>query len=166
MTPEFRRLREGEAARLRELRLRALRDTPAAFATSLHDARARPWEHWLEATLVGATAATQVTVVVDDGSRWLGMVTGRVLADPPGSAWLEALWVDPSTRRSGLGSGLIEAVAAWSRDSGAVRLELSVTESNAPARALYADSGFRETGRRRPLPADPSRTEVFLARRL
>ena len=37
-----------------------------------------------------------MTVVAVDGDRWLGMVVGRLLADPPGAAWLEALWVDPA----------------------------------------------------------------------
>jgi ribosomal protein S18 acetylase RimI-like enzyme len=162
---EVRRLREGEAARLRELRLRALRDAPEAFATSLEEGRAEPPERWAEWTTSGATAETQVTVVAVDGDRWLGMVLGRLLTDPR-AAWLEALWVDPGVRRAGLGSGLIEAVAAWSRDRGAATLELSVTDNNGPAKALYLHCGFAETGRRRPLPADPSRIEVFLARRL
>jgi GNAT superfamily N-acetyltransferase len=166
MTVELRRLREGEAARIRELRLRALRDAPAAFATSFEEGRTQRPERWSEWTSIGARAETHLAVVAADGERWLGMVVGRLLPRSPGSAWLEALWVDPSVRRSGLGSGLIEAVATWSRDRGAHRLELSVTERNAPARALYAHAGFSETGRRRPLPADPSRTEVFLTRSL
>lgn len=45
-------------------------------------------------------------------------------------------------------------------------LELSVTANNAGAAAFYASAGFVETGRRRPLPADPSRIEVFLRRPL
>lgn len=163
MTVELRRLRNGEAARLRELRLRALEDAPAAFATSLEQGHAEPPERWAEWTMSGATAETQVTVVAVDGDRWLGMVVGRLLTR---AAWLEALWVDPSVRRAGLGSGLIEAIAAWSRDRGAATLELSVTDGNEAAKALYAHCGFVETGRRRPLPADPSRIEVFLSRRL
>jgi ribosomal protein S18 acetylase RimI-like enzyme len=163
VTVEFRRLREGEAARIRELRLRALRDAPAAFAASVEQGRT---ERWSDKTGIGATAETQLAVVAADGERWLGMVVGRLLTDSPASAWLEALWVDPAVRRSGLGSGLIEAVATWSRDRGAQTLELSVTARNGPARALYAHTGFSETGRRRPLPSDPSRTEVFLIRSL
>jgi ribosomal protein S18 acetylase RimI-like enzyme len=166
VTVELRRVREDEAARLRELRLRALRDAPAAFATSFEEGRAYPPERWADWAAAGAAADRQVTVVAVDGDRWLGMVAGRMLADPPGHAWLEALWVDPAVRRSGLGSGLIEAVVAWSRERGAAALELSVTVGNDAAAALYADAGFVETGRRRPLPADPSRTEVFLSRRL
>ena len=166
MTVELRRVREGEAAQLRELRLRALRDAPEAFADSFEDGRAQPPERWADWTAAGAAAKTLVTVVAVDGDRWLGMVVGRLLADAPGTAWLEALWVDPSARRAGLGSRLIEAVAAWSRESGAASLELSVTVGNDAAAALYAHAGFAETGRRRPLPADPSRTEVFLSRRI
>ena len=164
MTVEVRRLRDGEAAQLRELRLRALRDAPAAFAATFEEGRAEPPERWADWTAAGAAGETQVTVVAVDGGRWLGMVVGWLLADRPGRAWLAALWVDPSARRAGLGSALIEAVAAWSRERGASSLELSVTEGNDAAAALYARAGFLETGRRRPLPADPSRTEVFLSR--
>jgi ribosomal protein S18 acetylase RimI-like enzyme len=166
VTIELRPLRQGEAGQLRELRLRALQDAPAAFAASLQGGRALPPEAWTEWATRGAASTTQLTVVAVDGDAWLGMIVGRLLGDRPGSAWLEALWVDPSARRAGLGSRLIEAVAAWSRDRGARTLELSVTENNEPAKALYGRRGFVATGRRRPLPADPSRTEVFLSRRL
>jgi ribosomal protein S18 acetylase RimI-like enzyme len=165
VTFELRRIREGEAARLRELRLRALRDSPAAFADSFEERRAQPQERWIDWASAGAAGETLVTIVAVDHGRWIGMVVARLLADPPGRAWLEALWVDPSVRRAGVGTGLIEAVAAWSRDRGAASLELSVTAGNEAAKALYARAGFLETGRRRPLPADPSRTEVFLSRR-
>jgi ribosomal protein S18 acetylase RimI-like enzyme len=160
VTVELRRIRAGDAERLRELRLRALREAPTAFADTFEQARALPlgrWEMW-------ATGEANVTVVADDGDRWIGMVAGRLLADD--IAWLEALWVDPSARRTGVGSALIAAVAAWARERGAARLDLSVTTNNTAAAAFYEDAGFVATGRRRPLPADPSRTEVFLSQRL
>jgi GNAT superfamily N-acetyltransferase len=163
---ELVRLRDGEAGRLREIRLRALKDAPAAFADTLEGERAQPPERWSEWTRAGAAAEAHVTFVAVEDHRWLGMVVGRLRACPPASAWLEALWVDPSARRAGVGSGLIEAVAGWARERGAETLDLSVTVGNEPAGALYAQAGFIETGRRRPLPADPSRTEVFLSRRL
>lgn len=92
------------------------------------------------------------------------MVSGWLLNG--GEAWLARLWVDPAARGAGLGLRLIEAVADWARENGARSLELSVTANNAAAAALYARAGFTETGRRRPLPADPTRTEIFLARPL
>ncbi len=166
MTVDLRRLREDETGLLRDLRLRALREDPQAFAASLEESRARPAERWDEWARAGAAGEAQVTVVAVAGDRGLGMISCRLLDDPPGTTWLEALWVDPRRRRAGLGAALIEAVAGWSRERGATRLDLSVTEGNDPARALYARAGFAETGRRRPLPSDPSRLEIFLSRPL
>jgi ribosomal protein S18 acetylase RimI-like enzyme len=151
-----RRLRADEAEPLRELRLRALREDPGAFAETHEQALARPAEEW------AAWAASTVFVAID-GERWVGMVACR---PRDGSTWLSGLWVHPSARGRGLGLRLIDAVADWAREHGCATIELSVTTNNAAAGALYARAGFAATGRRRPLPADPSRTEVFLIRRV
>jgi hypothetical protein len=66
----LRQLRADEAERLRELRLRALREDPAAFAESYEAARARPPEDWAR----WAADESLVIVVAIDGERWLGMV--------------------------------------------------------------------------------------------
>jgi ribosomal protein S18 acetylase RimI-like enzyme len=155
-----RRLRADETEPLRELRLRALREDPGAFAESYEEARERPLDDWSS----WASDASRVIVVAIDGERWVGMVACRLLE--PGSSWLTALWVDPAARGSGLGLRLIDAVADWAHEQGAATVELSVTTNNRAAAALYARAGFAETGRRRPLPSDPSRTEVFLSRRV
>ena len=160
----LRRVREGDAARLRELRLRALREASYAFATTFEEASARPDEYW--ETWVRKPVDEQVTIVAIDGERWVGMASGWLPDQIPGRAWLAQLWVDPGARRAGLGLDLIEAVARWARERGMATLELSVTTNNHAAAALYSRAGFVETGRRRPLPGDPSRTEVFLARPL
>jgi ribosomal protein S18 acetylase RimI-like enzyme len=160
----LRRIRPGDAVRLRDLRLRALRDAPYAFATTSDEAAARPAEYWERWTR--APADEQVTIVAVDGDRWVGMVSGWLPEQTPNRAWLAQLWVDPAVRRAGLGLRLIEAIVAWARERGMVALELSVTTNNPAAAALYARAGFVETGRRRPLPNDPSRTEVFLSRPL
>jgi ribosomal protein S18 acetylase RimI-like enzyme len=154
----LRRLRRDEVEPLRELRLRALREDPGAFAESFEEARDRPLEDWAS----WAADESSVIVVAIDGDRWVGMVACRRLE--PSSTWLTALWVDPAVRGAGLGLRLIEAAAEWSREQGAATVELSVTTNNQAAAALYSRAGFTETGRRRPLPSDPARTEVFLSR--
>jgi ribosomal protein S18 acetylase RimI-like enzyme len=154
----IRPLRSDEAARLRELRLRALREDPRAFAESFEAASALEPEQWESWTSAGGI------IVAIDGERWVGMVACRMLDESPTSSWLSALWVDPSVRGTGLGACLVDAVDVWSRENGATTVELSVTTNNEAAVAFYARVGFEETGRRRPLPADPSRTEVFLSR--
>jgi RimJ/RimL family protein N-acetyltransferase len=160
----LRRVQEGDAAALRELRLRALQEATYAFATRFEEASARPAEYWEAWTR--KPAGEQVTIVAVDRERWVGMASGWLPEQTPGRAWLAHLWVDPGVRRAGLGLELIEAVAGWARERGMTALELSVTTNNPGAAALYARAGFAETGRRRPLPADPARTEVFLSRPL
>jgi ribosomal protein S18 acetylase RimI-like enzyme len=155
-----RRLRNDESALLRELRLRALNQDPGAFAETYEVARERPpedWDAW-------AADESMVVVVAEDGGRCVGMAAGRLRDDLPDGAWLFGLWVDPAVRRAGVGTRLIDAVADWARERGRARLALSVTTNNAAAAALYGRAGFEPTGRVRPLPADPSRTEVFLSR--
>jgi ribosomal protein S18 acetylase RimI-like enzyme len=151
---EVRRLRADEVALLRDVRLRALRQAPEAFATTLAEARGWPPERWAE-------IARQFNVVAVDGDRGVGMVSAWPLEN--GNVWLARLWVDPEVRGCGVGLRLIEAVMEWARERGAAAVELSVTTNNRAAAAFYARAGFVETGRRRPLPADPSRTEVFLS---
>jgi GNAT superfamily N-acetyltransferase len=142
---------------LRGLRLRALHEDPGAFAETYDQALARPPEGWQE---WAGDESRAIYAAIDDG-RWVGMVAGRPRDD---SIWLTALWVDPAARGQGLALRLIEAVADWAREQGAAAVALSVTTNNAGAEAVYARAGFAATGRRRPLPADPSRTEVFLRR--
>jgi ribosomal protein S18 acetylase RimI-like enzyme len=151
---EVRRLRADETALLRDVRLRALTEAPGAFATSLEEAREWPPERWAE-------IACQFNAVALEGERGVGMVSAWLLEN--GNAWLARLWVDPTVRGSGLGLRLIEAVVEWAGERGAAAVELSVIADNRAAAALYERAGFTETGRRRPLPADPSRTEVFLS---
>jgi ribosomal protein S18 acetylase RimI-like enzyme len=154
----IRRLRADEAEPLRELRLRALREDPGAFAETFEEARDRPLEDWAS----WAADASRVIVVAIDGERWVGMAACRRLERR--SSWLTALWVEPAVRGAGLGGRLIEAAADWAREQGAATVELSVTTNNDAAATLYSRAGFAETGRRRPLPSDPSRIEVFLSR--
>ena len=60
------------------------------------------------------------------------------------------------------------AVVGWAASRGrrATSVHLWVTETNAPARALYQRCGFALTGERQPLPSDPGISEVAMARPL
>ena len=155
-------MQPGDAARVRDVRLRALREAPAAFATRFEEASARPPEYWED--WARAPVEEQVTVVAVDGEHWVGIVSGWVLEDRPGKVWLARLWVDPGVPARRPRAAADRGHRRMGRERGCATVELSVTANNAAAAALYARAGFVETGRRRPLPADPSRTEVFLSR--
>ncbi len=76
------------------------------------------------------------------------------------------MYVRPRGRGRGVGEALVAAVIGWARDRRATSVHLWVTETNAPARALYQRCGFALTGERQPLPSDPGISEVAMTRPL
>lgn len=161
---EIRRFSKGEGARFRELRLRALRDAPFAFASWFERERGRTLSEWEAIALGNAWDQPMAVFVAADGDQWLGMAGGYLDGDRPGVAGLWGMWVAPEARRQGVGRHLVEAVVDWGRAAGASRLELSVTDRADAAIALYRELGFVPTGEQQPLAKDESITELFLAR--
>lgn len=70
---------------------------------------------------------------------------GRVTLD---EAELLTLIVDPAHRGRGTGRALVQEFDAEARRRGATDAFLEVAADNAPARALYAATGWRQVGRR------------------
>lgn len=66
---------------------------------------------------------------------------------PRRRAHVEALVVDRHHRRNGIGTTLMRAAAAWSRERGAAELVLTVWAGNAAAEAFYERLGYRVVSR-------------------
>jgi GNAT superfamily N-acetyltransferase len=133
-------LTADEGPRLRAIRLRALRDAPDAFGSTLEEAAARSNEGWTRQVLELPTF-----VAVSDGLD-VGMVRGARDGTDAGTAWLISMWVAPDLRGQGVGAALVDAVVEWARANGMNRLLLDVADANAPAIALYARKGFVPNG--------------------
>lgn len=85
------------------------------------------------------------------GDQVVGMATVHILSVINRSrdvAWLTALVVDESTRRSGVGRGLVRAVEEFARESGCERLSVTTYEQRTDAQEFYVSVGFERTGRR------------------
>lgn len=163
-----RRVRAGEWERLRVLRLRALADTPLAFGSTLVQEQAQPDEFWQGRAAGGATDENRATFIAERDGEWVG--TGTCLLEERGvgarPAWVVGMWVEPAVRRQGVAQALLRVLTGWARARGADVLNLHVTETNAPAIALYERLGFRTTGETVPLPHTPSLRENHMACRL
>ena len=133
--PPIERLGQGAGARWRSIRLRALREAPYAFGTTVAEASTWPAARW-EAQVF--ELATFVAVV--DG-RDMGVARGAA-HERADVRELVGMWVDPAVRRRGVGAQLIDTVATWAKESGANVLVLDVVEANAPAIALYERADF------------------------
>jgi GNAT superfamily N-acetyltransferase len=128
----------------RDLRLRALADSPDAFRPTLAEESAQPDEWWAE--IIGTTAAHprgELWIAWVDGEA-VGMLFGRVDREYM-VLEIGAMWVAPAARRAGVGSGLIQACVEWGRVCGASTATLWATEVNREAVAFYERHGFRST---------------------
>lgn len=103
----------------------------------------------------------RATFVAEDGDTLAGLVT--VFLDGP-NATLNQMWVDPASRRDGLGRRLVDAAIRWAYMRGARSSELWVTEDNSAAIALYLRCGFEFTGATQPHPSQPGLVEREMRR--
>ncbi len=144
MAITIRTLDAGEWREWRDLRFRALADSPDSFAGTLEDEQTQADTEW--ADIIGRTAdhprgnlwfATQ-------GPDRVGMMFARITED---FSLLEigAMWVAPEVRRHGAGRLLIDAAFAWARTHRVPRAGLWVTEQNTAAVAFYEAAGFTPT---------------------
>ena len=141
---DVRRVRADEWNVLREVRLRALAESPEAFATTFEEARARPeqwWRIWAERS---AESSGQAMFLAWDGAP--AGIVGAVAEQ--GRFRLISMWVDPPARGRGVGRVLLEAAVAF---AGEAQIVLSVTDGNEAVGRLYELCGFIETGFAEPL---------------
>jgi GNAT superfamily N-acetyltransferase len=144
---EIRRIRSGEAAAYREVRLRALRLEPGAFGSTYAEELAYPDSLWAERTDASAESMESALFVVDRGDgAFAGTVYVRVAPEAPHDGYVGAMWVDDDLRGGGWATGLLDTAEAFARALGASAVELWVAEMNPRARAFYARQGYRPTG--------------------
>ena len=152
----IRELERHEWALFRELRLRALAESPDAFARTLAEALAEDDAYWVRLTESVTTPAGQVMLVAEVEDRAAGLAFGLFDKERAKTGHVGGMWVEPAARGRGAGQALLESAIAWARVRGLERLELWVTESNAAAIRMYERAGFSDTGRRDALPSHPS----------
>jgi GNAT superfamily N-acetyltransferase len=116
-------VRAEEWQAVRDLRLRALADAPAAFGITLSEARQRTDDEWKQRLAVSADSVT----LVEEGreGRLIGMASGFYAPDTR-VAEVGGMFVEPAHRRGGVGRQLLAAVEAWALGLGATRIELEV----------------------------------------
>lgn len=140
-----RRLHATEAEGWRELRLRALLESPEAFGSRYEDQVVWPLERWRERTEALAESADQAMFVVEGSGSGFQACAGVIEEDE--QALVISMWVARQSRGQGLARGLLEAAAEWARSRGHDVLKLHVVKGNHAATELYWAFGFRFSGR-------------------
>ena len=154
---DVRSLQPGEWRLWRDLRLRALTDSPDAFGETLSHAKRCSEEDWVN------RAASATLLVAEHDGHPVGMAVVRISETDRSRANLYAMWVDPATRRMGVGRALVDEAIKCAQSAGVSEVELRVTNNNGPARKLYRMAGFVETGTEKLIRPDLElQTEIML----
>ncbi|WP_263309821.1 GNAT family N-acetyltransferase [Brachybacterium atlanticum] len=140
---EVREIDASEWETWRALRLRALREDPDAFASTLAttlEREARDGEaYWL-----GYFSRPGPALIAEVDGAPVGLA--RVVVED-GPAHLYSMWVAPEARGRGVGAHLITTALEWLAAHHPGRtLRLEVVETNLPARRLCSRCGFAVVG--------------------
>ena len=150
-----RRLTPDDVPVLREIRLRALADTPENFGSLVAAERAKPdgeWRDWLRDRAWFAA--------FDEDEDAVALVCGW----PAGPEWLVfSMWVAPQARGRGVAVRLMDAVREAAEEAGADAIGLHVFEGNDRARRVYARLGFVHTGESEVIAGKGRRNRMRLA---
>lgn len=141
-----RKLVEDDWKTLREVRLRALLESPGSFYTTYEKADGQGEDGWRE----GLRAADRVTLLAEVDDRGVGMIVGAPAGEDEqvdDAALMLAMWVEPESRGQGVADDLTTALIEWSRAQGYATLVLWVYGAAPRAAAFYRRAGFVPTGR-------------------
>ena len=149
--PSIRTFAADEWRVYRDLRVRALADSPDAFGSSLAAEAGRPDAEWARRLASSADLRVSRPLVAELGGELVGLAWGRIDMSAPDVAALYQMWVAPTHRGRGVGQKLLEAVIAWATAQNVAALDLGVTCGDSPARRLYERAGFKPLGEPQPL---------------
>ncbi len=137
-------LDESEWSLYRDVRLRALADSPDSFTATLSEEADRDDQYWRD------RMTRSHRLLAERGGRPQGIVSlGRYQQDPT-AAEVFGLYVIPEARSTGVAWRLIEAASVRATRDGYTRLFYWVGTDNARAVGFAKNFGFRTTGHRRP----------------
>ena len=162
--PTIRAFSANEWRVYRDLRLRALADSPDAFGSTLAAETGRLDAEWARRLASSVDSPLNLPLVAEVRGEPIGLAWGRIDTSDPDLAALYQMWVAPSHRGVGAGPMLLKAVIAWARARNASSLDLGVTCGDSPARRLYERAGFQPMGE--PQPLRPGSTLLAQAMRL
>ncbi|HSP59918.1 MAG TPA: GNAT family N-acetyltransferase [Ornithinimicrobium sp.] len=140
-------LEKDEWAAYRDVRLRALRESPEAFVASAEEEEALEDQYWID------RMERSRRILAVDGDEVVGVVsvgTGH-RTNIPGAGELFGLWVEAPRRGTGVARRLMEKAAKVGRQVGLRQLVYWVGTDNGRAVAFASSFGFRPTDDRRPM---------------
>ena len=164
-----RALTEEDWETYRQIRLAALSESPTAFVSTAAEEGALDEDFWRlrmrrsvrllaerDGQPIGVASVGDAKPVIGDGDSEIDGLAGEKVAE------IFGMWVEPSSRGSGVAWRLVEAAATEAHGTGHSHLMLWVAVDNGRAVAFFSSYGFRPSDARRPMRTDHSLTEMAM----
>jgi GNAT superfamily N-acetyltransferase len=135
----------------RDLRLRALAESPDAFGSTLAAEQGSSAEEWIARLSNGTSSGLDLPLIGEIDRKAAGLAWAKVDASNTSLVNIYQMWVAPEFRRQGLGRMLLRAAIEWARARRAHSIHLKATCGDTPAMRLYAQEGFKPVGQSGPL---------------
>jgi len=147
----------------KDVRLRALQDTPYAFGSTYAKESQFTELEWIKRVERWNGESGTGFLAMDQGTA-CGIAGSLLDQNDATRAQLVSMWTAPTHRQRGIGRLLVNDVLNWARRRDARILQLMVTSNNEPAIRFYERLGFTLTGRTEPYPNDASVIQYEMAR--
>jgi GNAT superfamily N-acetyltransferase len=156
-----RRVGSGDAVLLRDVALRSLTDSPAAFGRTLEQEQSNSLSYYEDRAAVFGSSDQTTTFLLFVDEEVAGVIGAFFDRGDPPNAYVCAMWVDPRHRRHGAGMKLVTVAIAWLCTRGAQVVHAWVADRNAAGRAFWNAAGFRPSSTTQPHPTDPRDSETL-----
>ncbi|HPE70289.1 MAG TPA: GNAT family N-acetyltransferase [Thermotogota bacterium] len=130
----------------KDVRLRALKESPDAFRSVFSREKKRSDPDWKETYAREVSSGNAFFLVAMVGKRSVGLGLARVDPDKSRKGFLHSVWVDPEFRGRGMGRAMMHMALEWLKGRGVEQVQLSVTLRDSPAMRLYRSLGFHPVG--------------------
>src|SRR5579864_2148101 len=122
----------GNVSTFKDVRLRALLDTPSAFGSTYDRERELSDAEWMGRAIRWNGERGIGFLAIDEGIG-CGIVGSMLGEDDATVVTLVPMWTAPAHRRRGIARRLVDAVLAWARSREVAVMRLMVTSNNAAA---------------------------------
>lgn len=133
---QLRKLHPDDWEKLRDIRLRAVKDSPQAFGDTVEETNSRT-----EAVERAWIANAHIYVIEDKGVP----VSAATLRKDTDGVWeINAVWTDPAHRQKGLSRKILEQILVDAKKMNINVLRLDVNPVQVVAVKLYESLGFKK----------------------
>jgi len=140
----------------KNIRLKALLDSPKSFGSSHELEVDRTKEEWEESL----DKPTIFVAFLDNMPT--GLIGSHTRSEYPTWRYMFSMWVDPNFRNLKIGKLLVEHFIDWARNDRATKVVSGYSDENIDVFRFYEKLGFKKTGEKKPLSRNPSGCEYVI----